>query len=70
MINQQDYVNEKLRQADAERMRVPLDLRVLQNERKPRPRAVVGPVVRFTGHRMRHIGEALESWAMRQPLRG
>lgn len=61
------YVNEKLRELEAERLgRIP----VTPAEPKPRPSAPLGtglrPLVRLTGRVLRRTGEGLESWAAMQ----
>ena len=63
MWNQDVYVAEKLKEFDTARPRPPLPP---VEPRRPRKR-LLAPVARRAGHRLRHIGEALESWATPAP---
>ena len=62
MIGRDEYVREKLQEAERQRARHP----------QPEPsseqrRRVFAPIVRRAGHRIRHLGEALEAWAAPAP---
>ncbi len=65
MWQQQVYISEKLKEAEASRRgRTPAPP---PDEPPGRPRRrVLGPVARAAGRRVRRIGEALESWATPQ----
>lgn len=59
MWRQDIYVAEKLKELDGARPRRPLP-----PDEPPRPRKrLLAPVARRAGHRIRHLGEALEAWA-------
>lgn len=60
-----DYVAQKLRQLDEERLARALTVkRALEEERKqPRAKPVIGPIVRVAGRTLRRAGEGIEAWA-------
>ena len=60
-----EYVAEKLRQLEEERLTRALTVRRELIGRKERPRAkpVIGPVIRAAGRTLRRAGEGLEGWA-------
>jgi hypothetical protein len=55
-----DYVNQKLRELEAERRRAPRHL-------PSRATRSLGPLVRLTGKTLRVMGENLELWATPAP---
>jgi hypothetical protein len=59
MWKQDVYVAEKLRELEATRPRQPLPP---AEPRHPR-RRLLAPIAKRAGHRIRHIGEAMEAWA-------
>jgi len=65
VLQQYEYVREKLREAEAAR-RQPMPWSDLDRQRPPRRRGIVGPVARVAGRHVRRAGEALESWATPQ----
>jgi len=63
MWHQDVYVAEKLKEFDAARPRLPMPP---ADPRRPRTR-LLAPLARRAGHRLRNVGEALESWAAPAP---
>ncbi len=62
-----EYVAEKLRQLEEERLTRALIVRreLIDNDERPRAKPVIGPVVRAAGRTLRRAGEGLEGWAAR-----
>ena len=61
-----DYVAQKLRELDEERInRTLIAARMGQESGRPRPKGkpVVGPALRLAGRRLRRVGAGLEGWA-------
>jgi len=67
-----EYVAEKLRQLEEERLTRALTVRRELNGQSERPRAkpVVGPVIRAAGRTLRWAGEGLEGWGARGSTEG
>jgi hypothetical protein len=63
MWNQDVYVAEKLKEFDAASPRRSLPP---VEPRRPRKR-LLAPIASRAGHRIRHLGEALEAWAAPAP---
>lgn len=59
MWKQDVYVAEKLRELEAARRRQTLPP---AEPRRPQKR-LLAPIAKRAGHRIRHLGEALEAWA-------
>ena len=65
MLQQQQYVREKLRESEAVRRRaLPSHERDSWDPRSGR--GPIGPIARVAGRQVRRLGEALESWATPQ----
>jgi hypothetical protein len=61
-----DYVAQKLRELDVERLnRTLIAVRMEQESRGPRSKGkpVVGPALRLAGRTLRKVGAGLEDWA-------
>jgi hypothetical protein len=61
-----DYVAQKLRELDEERLnRTLLATRLREASRSERPKAkpVIGPALRLAGRTLRRVGAGLEDWA-------
>lgn len=60
-----EYVAEKLRELDGERLnRALMVKRELEDKSiSPRSKPVIGPVIRAAGRTLRRAGEGLEGWA-------
>ncbi len=64
-----EYVAEKLRELDGERLdRALIVRRELEDQNiTPRSKPVIGPVIRAAGRTLRRAGEGLEGWASPPP---
>ena len=63
-----EYVVEKLRELDEERLRQAVLIRrarALRSRNSTRSKPVIGPVMRVAGRTLRRTGEGLEGWASR-----
>jgi len=60
-----EYVAEKLRQLEEERLTRALTVRreLIDEIDGPRAKPIIGPVVRAAGRTLRRAGEGLEGWA-------
>lgn len=63
MLQQHEYITEKLKEAEAARRHTPSPI---EKEPARRVRGPIGTVARVAGRRVRRVGEALESWATPQ----
>ena len=63
MLQQQQYISEKLREVEAARRPAPSPI---EKEPSRRARGPIGPIARVAGRHVRRVGEALESWATPQ----
>jgi hypothetical protein len=63
MFRQDAYVREKLEELARQRTS---PMPEPPGNRRPR-KHLLGPIARSAGHRMRHLGEALEAWAAPAP---
>jgi hypothetical protein len=58
MLGQDSYVREKLRELESARPQP-----ASYSSDPPKRRRILAPIARRAGHRIRHVGEALEAWA-------
>ncbi len=60
-----EYIADKLRQLEEERLARSLIVKRALSEQGERPKAkpVIGPVIRAAGRTLRRAGEGLEGWA-------
>jgi hypothetical protein len=61
-----DYVAQKLRELDEDRLSRTLITARMEQEsehRRPRAKPVIGPVLRLAGRTLRTVGAGLEDWA-------
>jgi hypothetical protein len=63
VLHQQQYISEKLREAEAARRHTPSPI---VTQPVSRTRGPIGAMARVAGRRVRLVGEALESWATPQ----
>jgi hypothetical protein len=64
-MHMNEYVAHKLRELENERASPLLRVRMAEaaaNARQPRPKPVIGPVLRAAGRTLRRAGEGLEGW--------
>ena len=65
MLQQYQYISEKLREAEAVRRRAVPSIDA-DSQPKRRARGPIRPIARVAGRQVRRVGEALESWATPQ----
>lgn len=65
MFRQDAYVREKLEELERQQHSLPPKPAVAPRARK----RLLAPIARRAGHGIRHVGEALEAWAVPQPPR-